>query len=553
MDDTFKSHDSTGPDTFRPGESAHGGEGSLPQDSLPKGAIGQDRFYWSNEQSIFSWPTRADSCSGNVALIFESGDGELGRLTWLDLTVAVFGLCEALDQAGFVRGERLVHRCGNTVEGVMIALASAIVGTVEVPLDPSGRPADHDRLCGMVQGRKLPPGLFSGIVDGLNRGLRLPAAPTGGSRGMAGRLLDRLASHAASDPSLILFTSGTGGRAKAVTLSRGNLSSNAAAKCKAAPQSADDVRLTVLPIYHAYARTCDLGAWLLSGGTLAITAGWDGWRRVAARVRPTLINTVPSFAMRLAGLPAGAAETARLRMLGCGGAALSADVFDRLSARGITVIQGYGMTEASPVICSATPADPRPGFVGRPVSGWQTRVGPDGRLWVRGDGVMIGYWDGDGLTTEAIFDGWLDTGDIVEIDPADGQFRILGRADDRITLSNGRKVYPMPIEQRVMRIAGVLHAIVLGEGRHIEVWIDIDPEQSAAGEDEWTARVAAVVDDFPDWQRPRRVAIIPRSLESLPGLLTAKGTPVRHKVLAAIQGQWRPSLIAGRRLGEGSR
>jgi long-chain acyl-CoA synthetase len=231
-------------------------------------------------------------------------------------------------------------------------------------------------------------------------------------------------------------------------------------------------------------------------------------------------------------------------MLGCGGAALSVEIFDRLSARGITVIQGYGMTEASPVICSATPADRRPGFVGRPVSGWRTRVDPDGRLWVRGDGVMIGYWDGDRPRAEAISDGWLDTGDIVEIDPTDGQFRILGRADDRITLSNGRKVYPMPIEQRVMRIAGVRHAIVLGDERHIEVWIDIDPGLPAASQTEWTGRVAAVVEDLPDWQRPRRVAIIPQTLDSIPGLLTVKGTPVRQRVLAAIYGRWRPALIA---------
>jgi long-chain acyl-CoA synthetase len=539
LDDLFKSHDSSRPDPFTPE-----GVDSLPNDPFSKGGIGPNRFDGSSDQSIFRWPLRAESCGGDIALIFEFGDGELGHFTWLDLSVAVFGLCEDLDKAGFVRGDRLVHGYGNTAEGVLIALASSILGTVEVPLDPFARPADHDRLCEMVRGRILPPGLLSGFVADSNSGRHLPVAMSCDSPGTAGRLLDRLATHAASEASLILFTSGTGGRAKAVTLSRGNLISNAAAKWQAAPQSADDVRLTVLPIYHAYARTCDLGTWLLSGGTLAITAGWDGWNRIAARVRPTLLNTVPSFAMRLVDLPTDAAETRRLRMLGCGGAALSDEIFDRLSARGITVIQGYGMTEASPVICSATPADRRPGYVGRPVSGWQTRVDPDGRLWVRGDGVMIGYWDGDRPRSEAISDGWLDTGDIVEIDPADSQFRILGRADDRITLSNGRKVYPMLIEQRVMRIAGVRHAIVLGDDRHIEVWIDIDPGLPAASQTEWTGLVAAVVEDLPEWQRPRRVAIIPQRLDSIPGILTAKGTPVRQRVLAAIHGQWRPALIS---------
>jgi long-chain acyl-CoA synthetase len=496
------------------------------------------------DPSIFHWPAWARTRRDDVALIFEAADGNLGHYTWLDLAVAVDGLCMALEKAGFARGDRLVHCSGNTAEAVLIALASAVLGTIEVPLDPAVRSDDQDRMCEMVRGRKLTTESLGEPVGDLGRRHRSSATADHDANVIVARLLDRLASHAGHDPSLILFTSGTQGRAKAVTLSRRSLSTNAAAKCEAAPQAADDVRLIVLPIYHAYARTCDLGTWLLSGGTLAITSGWDGWNRIAATVRPTLVNTVPSFATRVAGLPTDAVETERLRMLGCGGAALSVDVFDRLTARGITVIQGYGMTETSPVVCSATPADSRPGFVGRPVRGWQTRVERDGRLSVRGDGVMIGYWNGDGPNGESIVGGWLDTGDIVEIDPADGQFRILGRADDRITLSNGRKVYPMPIEQRVMRIAGVRHGIVLGEGRHVEVWIDVDPAAPPASLAEWVARVAAVVDDLPKWQRPRRVAIIPQPLESMPGFLTAKGTPVRNAVLAAIRNWWRPSLTA---------
>src|SRR5690606_14037724 len=89
------------------------------------------------------------------------------------------------------------------------------------------------------------------------------------------------------------------------------LASNAAAKLQAVPQLPDDVRVCLLPICHAYARTCDLATWLLSGCSLAITSGWDGWQRVAPLVRPTLVNTVPSVALRLLSQwPAAEADSA---------------------------------------------------------------------------------------------------------------------------------------------------------------------------------------------------------------------------------------------------
>src|SRR5690606_21302345 len=86
-------------------------------------------------------------------------------------------------------------------------------------------------------------------------------------------------------------------------------------------------------------------------------------------------------------------ELSRLQLLGCGGAALPAEAFAAFAERGVSVIQGYGMTEASPVICSASPDNAQPQRVGPLVDGWESRVEADGRLWVRGDGVMLGYWN----------------------------------------------------------------------------------------------------------------------------------------------------------------
>ena len=99
------------------------------------------------------------------------------------------------------------------------------------------------------------------------------------------------------------------------------------------------------------------------------------------------------------------------------------------------MIQGYGLTETSPVICSAGPGNAAPGLVGGFVEGWEHQI-RDGRLWVRGPHLMLGYW-GDPLATKARLDsdGWFDTGDLVELDAAFGQLRILGRADDVIVFA----------------------------------------------------------------------------------------------------------------------
>lgn len=497
-------------------------------------------------EALFQWPRWAFSFPDQTALLSVASDGRLLDWSWGDLVRAVDTLCQRLSDSGWQPGDRMVHRFGNTVDGVLVALASAALGTIEVPLEPSTDRVGLQAVIDQVGGREL------GIEVFRDRFMNL--AKTGSSAtDCAQTLVDRQAGHSCDSPALILMTSGTSGRSKAVTLSRRNLSTNAMAKLAAVPQTPDDLRLTLLPICHAYARTCDLGTWLLSGSRLAISSGWDGWLRLAPRLCPTLVNTVPSIAMRLLELPPTSPETSRLRLVGCGGAALPADAFERFRCRGITVIQGYGMTESSPVICSATPENARAGFVGTPVAGWQTRVDAEGRLSVRGEGVMVGYWGDAAATEQRCIDGWIDTGDIVEVDPTDGQFRILGRADDRITLSNGRKLYPLPIEQRVMLVPQVQHAILVANDRHTELWIDVrDGDMTDCYKicdrdsgDSWGDRIISELYDLPTWQLPRRVYVMPEALADIPGMLTAKGTPVRPRVIQQVM-NWRndPAIVA---------
>lgn len=464
-----------------------------------------------------SWLTAwAESSADRPALVCCDEQGNVETLSWSTLLQrTALTVCD-IERQGFVPGDRLVHSFGNGRRGVLIALASLLAGTIEVPLDPAVTSSERDALLRMVDGR------YFEATKALS--------PSRLSDDLILQLRHREASFPVHQPAIILFTSGSTGDPRGVTLSRSNLFLNARAKLLAAPQKQSDTRLTLLPLWHAYARTCDLMTWLQSGCCLAIGHGWDGWQSLSQIAKPTLINTVPSLASRLLQAAMGTEAASRLRMLGCGGAVMPEFLFQDFCKQGLTVIHGYGLTEASPVVCSATPQESKPGFVGKPVDGCEPRIGDGGRLEIRGHGVMLGYWNDAEATRQKIKDGWLDTGDCVEVDSADGQFRILGRNDDRITLSNGLKFFPGPIEQRVSALRGIHHALLLPNDRHVDLILDIDPavRDAQAG---W-GDVELALQEFPSWQRPQHIHVAASPFSSNADLITPKGTLRRKRAVA---------------------
>lgn len=463
---------------------------------------------------------RAGESITRPALVGVDSDGRIVHHTWRDLFAQVLAVVQRLEHQGFSAGDRLVHAYGNTRWGVMVALASLAKGTVEVPLDPKAAQHERETLLRLVDGR-----LFEGEYE-------FDAASP--SDAWVRQRIDQESRFPNDHPALILFTSGSTGKPRGVLLSRRNLLSNALGKLAAVPQTPDDVRLTVLPLWHAYARTCDLMTWLISGGTLAIGQGWDGWEALAPAVTPTLINTVPSLASRLRDEAFDTPATRSLRLLGCGGAAMTAELFDDYRQAGTTVIQGYGLTEASPVVCSASPWNARAGVVGPPVMGCRTRINDAGCLEVAGTGVMLGYWQDAEATALKICDGWLKTGDCAEVDPFDGQYRILGRSDDRITLSNGLKFFPGPLEQRLGLHPSIRHAVLLPQDRHVSLFLDTVQSESATFGQSLLADVERMLEAFPAWQRPREVHLLSRPISEIAGAITAKGTLCRPVVLKAL-------------------
>ena len=233
----------------------------------------------------FQVGTRGD----RVAAIVESTGDSTMEVSWRDLAILVDASTHQL-AAQFAQDpalpRHLGHASDNTLSDLVIALASMSLGAIEFPFDRRLPAGEIERRWSRIGGLWIDQQLREQLADLRVASLISPPPIETGC-------VDPDA------PSLVLWTSGTTGTPRGVTLSTRNLFGNAAAKLGAVPQTADDVRLCVLPLSHAYARTCDLGTWLLSGCVLALTMGYAGLRRLAPAVRPTLINVVPSLAYRM--------------------------------------------------------------------------------------------------------------------------------------------------------------------------------------------------------------------------------------------------------------
>ncbi|TWT95504.1 class I adenylate-forming enzyme family protein [Neorhodopirellula pilleata] len=462
--------------------------------------------------------------SDSVAIRDASGRA----LNWGELAVRVFMQSESLSNdtpRSVTNSDRITNEVRNTIDDVVLALACLAAGVIEIAIDARFPESVRHELIRRSAGT---------IVPSLKRIPPDQACDPSSVRASIDVLTKCADSIAIDAPSLVLWTSGTTAKPRGVTLSPRNLFTNAVAKLRAVPQSTDDHRLSVLPISHAYARTCDMGTWLLSGGTWTIDSGTQALDRINDSDPPTHINGVPSIARTICErLHAGDEKLSRLRVLGCGGAALDHATFERIQRRGVMVIQGYGCTETSPVIFSARATsadDQRPGCVGELVDGWEIRV-QESRLFVRGPGVMLGYLDEPKATAQKIDqDGWLDTGDLVEqIDG--GKFRILGRADDVIVLDNGFKIHPQMIEPMINALPDVRHAIILTQPQ--ELIVAIEPQASGKSWDR--SAVESVLADYLPPGTKRRIELIDPPLSHERQELTAKGTPKRNAVAARLK------------------
>ncbi|MCY4389520.1 MAG: long-chain fatty acid--CoA ligase [Desulfurellaceae bacterium] len=325
------------------------------------------------------------------------------------------------------------------------------------------------------------------------------------------------------DPGLatIIYTSGTTGRPKGVMLSHTNMLANAEDATAVLPLNEEDLLLSFLPLSHGFERTGGFYTSLRAGGTIAYGGGIASLTDDLSAVRPTILCCVPRVLERVyqhmlgeresasfvkqkilswaleVGRAVGRVRTAdvgtaalplplslqhgladrlvfralrsalggRIRFLVSGGAPLNADLACFFYGAGISVYEGYGLTEAGPVVACNTPDRNRVGSVGTPLPQVSVRIADDGEVCVRGPNVMAGYYNRPEDTAAALdAEGWLHTGDIGAID-AQGFLSITDRKKDLLITSQGENVAPQPIEGRFRQEPLIEEACLIGDQR----------------------------------------------------------------------------------------
>jgi long-chain acyl-CoA synthetase len=331
-------------------------------------------------------------------------------------------------------------------------------------------------------------------------------------------LSPEVARRADDDIAVILYTSGTTGTPKGAELTHANMRRNASVTATTLlGLGPDDVVMGCLPLFHSFGQTCGLNAAVQSGACLTLIPRFSAAQalRVIERDRVTVFEGVPTMYVGLLHEAADAPDTSTLRLCVSGGAALPVEVLHGFEAAfGAVILEGYGLSETSPVATFNRRGQRKPGSIGLPIEGVELRlVGEDGRqvpagevgeIAIRGHNVMKGYRGRPEATAAAISGGWFRTGDLARADE-DGFYYIVDRKKDMI-IRGGYNVYPREIEEVLYEHPAVLEAAVIGVphaslGEEVAAAVVLRPGASAAPEElrDWVKqRVAA-------YKYPRRL------------------------------------------------
>jgi long-chain acyl-CoA synthetase len=430
-------------------------------------------------------------------------------------------LAQWLFEHQVTRGERVLLLMENRPEWAVAALACARLGAVLVPAYVTHDDAEIRYLLDQTEPKAcLNSESLSARVEAALGGQSIAQIEIGVQ---ADRLYPRVVtavldeSHSYPDKAdlyALIATSGTNGLPKIAMLSHGNVAANVESVCQVLDEAnllKPQRFLSFLPLAHAYEHMAGLHLPLAIGGEIFYCDRLDRLATDMAAVKPTLMTAVPRLyellyqkiqlqmaqesrlkrALFAKTLELGAKprhtfslgerflnqlceqlvrKKARKRFGGqlqyfvSGGAALNPEIARFFTSLGVGILQGYGQTEASPVISVNRPGQVRMETVGPPLPGVEVKLGPENELLVRGDLVMQGYWKAPEETAKTIQDGWLHTGDLAAID-SDGHIRIVGRVKDLIVNSGGENIAPAPIEQDLVFHPDVEQALLVGDGK----------------------------------------------------------------------------------------
>ncbi|HET7514728.1 MAG TPA: long-chain-fatty-acid--CoA ligase [Gaiella sp.] len=432
----------------------------------------------TNELTIGRWlADRARLTPDRVAIRYLGGD-----LTYAELDRRATRLAAGLAGRGLRRGDRLATLTQTSPDHVSTLFACARLGVALLPI--SWRLAPAEVAHQLVDAE---PALL--LVSAEHETLALESASDTVSLAPGGAVeiarigdptleadgdVDDVACD--DDPLLLVYTSGTTGKPKGALLTHANCFWTNLSFDRTTSLRDDDVVLQVLPQFHVGGWNVQpLLAWW-KGATVVLEPSFDAGRalRLIAEHRVTTMMGVPATYLFLAEQEGFAtADLSSLRLAVVGGAPMPESLLQTWQARGVEIVQGYGLTEAAPNVLCLPPeeASRKLGFAGKPYphvdvalrdadTGTFLAGTAAGELVVRGPNVFAGYWRNDAATAATLADGWLSTGDVAERDE-EGFYRIAGRIKDMV-ISGGENVYPAEIEDVLHAHPAVVEAAVVG-------------------------------------------------------------------------------------------
>lgn len=434
-------------------------------------------------------------------------DGLWRHLSWNDYRRHADEVAAGLIELGVQPSDRVAILAENRWEWLVADHAILSTGAVDVPIHSPSTAAqiefqlEHSGACGVVCSTRAQWEKIASVksrLPNLRFAIGMDEAPaargltavswnavrqSGTRAGETGRREVAAREAAVTPESLatIIYTSGTTNRPKGVMLSQRNLLTNSLSGAEAFGCDGTKVWSNWLPFSHVFARLVDHYVTTRLGVTMALSQSSMTFLDDVREIQPHFFCSVPrllekAWAQLVSFPPAERAAEAR-RMFGArlvrissGGAPLPKHVATDLKEAGVVVLEGYGLTESSPIISFNHPDHWKIGTVGRAIAGIEVQIADDGEILTRGPHVMLGYWQDPAATADAIRDGWLHTGDLGAID-GDGFLSITGRKKDLIVTAGGKNIAPAALEALIVQDPFIEQALVYGDARPFVVGI----------------------------------------------------------------------------------
>jgi long-chain acyl-CoA synthetase len=473
-----------------------------------------------------------------------------GTVSWAELDAEVDRAAGTLAGLGLQEGDRVAIQLGTTVDFGILYFGTLRAGLVAVPVNTGYTEPELAHLLSDSGPRVLvtssvatieAAGRLRGAASGLDH--VLVAAPSGpdGTVPLRTLLADSGAEPAVEverggeDLAVLLYTSGTSGRPRGAMLSHRALLANLdqCGEIRPSVLTPSDVMLLVLPLFHVYGLNPGLGMLAWAGATAVLVERFDPAETLALMIRHRVTNVpgAPAMYQAWAREPDTAEAFATVRLALSGAAPLPAATLRRFAEHGVRIYEGYGLTEAAPVLTSTLVGGvAKPGSVGRPIPGVDLQLRDEdgeevedddpGEIVVRGPNLFSGYWPDGHEGPDA--DGWFATGDVAYADD-DGDLHLVDRRKELILVS-GFNVYPAEVEAVLEAHPAVAEAAVIGsadeqtgEAVHAYVVLHAGAELTVAELTDWAARSLARF----------KLPVAVRFLDELPHSATGKVSKAR--------------------------